>query len=334
MRDSHLRTARPLAWVAGGSRGLGYAIAEQLGRSGYRVLITARTGADLDRAQAQLEADELDVITRVHDVRDAAGARDLVAETESRYGPIEVAVAVAGVISVGPVQDQAEAYDQSVDIMLHGPINVAHAVLGPMRDRGRGRIGIVTSIAGLIPIPHLVAYSAAKHGAVGFARALATELTGSGISVSTIIPGLMRTGGHWHADYHGRPQAEYGWFTALSAMPIVAIDAERAARIIVRGVLTGRRKIIFTLPARLGDLVYRLSPEATGLAIGAAGRLLPAPGDDHAPGHRADAGMPKLFDRLTVLARDAVRRFHQEDAHGDAAGELGRRDVAGPDSRV
>jgi len=63
----------------------------------------------------------------------------------------------------------------------------------------------------------------------------------------------MRTGGHWHADFHGRPSAEYGWFTALSATPIVAVDARRAARIIVAGVLAGRRQIIFTLPARIGD---------------------------------------------------------------------------------
>lgn len=311
MRESHLHTAKPLAWVAGGSRGLGYAVAEQLGRSGYRVLITARTGSDLDRAQEQLAAGGADVITRVHDVRDAQGARDLVAEVQGRYGPIEVVAAVAGVLSVGPVADQAEAYDESVDIMLRGPINVAHAVLPSMRERGRGRIGIVTSIAGLIPVPHLVAYSAAKHGAVGFARGLAEELAGSGISVSTIIPGLMRTGGHWRADYRGRPTAEYGWFTALSAMPIVATDAERAARIIVRGLLSGRRKIIFTLPARIGDLVYRLSPSAVGLAIGVAGRILPGPGDDQAPGYRADEQTPKTFDRFTRLARRSVERFNQ-----------------------
>ena len=311
----HQQTEKPLAWVAGGSRGLGYAIAHELGEAGHRVLITARTEADLDRARVQLAAEGVDVITRVHDVRDADGARELAAEVESRYGPIEVLVAVAGVLRVGPLPDRAEEYAEPIDIMLRGPINLVHAVLPGMQQRDRGRIGIITSIAGIIPVPHLVAYSAAKHGAVGFARALTEELSGSKITVSTIIPGLMRTGGHWHADYIGRPTAEYAWFTALSAAPLMSMDAQRAAKIIVHGVINGRRKIIFTLPARIGELVYRMAPDAVGILIGAAGRLLPPPGDDQAPGYQAAVATSKLFDRLTVLARRSVYRFNQAAAH-------------------
>ena len=322
MADMARQGPRPVAWVAGGSRGLGYALAGELGRAGYHVVISARTQTDLARAADQLRAEGAEVTTRVHDVRDAAGARELVEEIESRYGPIETVISVAGVITVGPVPERAEAYDESLDIMLRGPINVVHAVLPGMRKRHRGRIGIVTSIAGVIPVPHLVAYSAAKHGAVGFARGLSEELTGSGITVSTIIPGLMRTGGHWQAGYVGRSEQEYAWFTGLSAMPVVAMDAARAARIIASGVVAGRRKIIFTLPARLGDFVYRLSPIGVGTMVGAAGRLLPRPPDDRAgddqpdddqvPGHRAAAGLPKVFDRFTALARNAVRRFNNQ----------------------
>jgi short-subunit dehydrogenase len=320
------RTHKPVAWVAGASRGLGLAIARELGNAGHRVLITARTQDDLDRAQSDLVAEGIEVITRVHDVRDAEGARQLVSDVESGFGPIETLIAVAGVLKVGPVPDRAEEYAEPIDIMLRGPINVVHAVLPAMRDRGRGRIGVVTSIAGIIPVPHLVAYSAAKHGAVGFTRALAEELDGTPITVSTIIPGLMRTGGHWHGDYEGQPEREYVWFTGLSAAPLVSTDADRAAKIIVRGVIRGRRKIIFTLPARVGDLLYRLSPVAVGVAVGLAGRLLPDSdrgepagpdqvGHEHAPGYRAAAHTPRIFDRLTVLADRAVRRFNQSTAH-------------------
>lgn len=316
MTDAHgSPNRRPLAWVAGGSRGLGLAIAQELGRTGHRLLITARTEADLDRAEADLSAAGFEVITRVHDVRDAEEARDLVTDIESENGPIDVVFAVAGMLRVGPLPERAEEYDESIDIMLRGPINVVSAVLPGMRKRRRGRIGIVTSIAGIIPVPHLVPYSAAKYGAVGFARALTEELTGSGVSVSTIIPGLMRTGGHWHADYIGQPEQEYLWFTALSATPVVSMDAHRAAHIIVRGVLNGRRKIIFTLPARIGDLLYRLSPEVVGVVIGATGQLLPRPGNQQAPGYRAAATAPKIFDRLTVLAQRAVQRLNQAAAH-------------------
>ncbi|WP_168207567.1 SDR family NAD(P)-dependent oxidoreductase [Microlunatus elymi] len=314
----------PVAWVAGASRGLGLALARELGLAGYRVVITARTAADLERARELLQADGVSVRTIVHDVRDPVAARDVVAEVEATWGSIDTVIAVAGLMKVGPLPQRAEDYDQSIDIMLRGPINVVHAVLPSMQVRGDGRIGIVTSIAGLIPVPHLVPYTAAKFGALGFSRGLTEELRGSGISVSTIIPGLMRTGGHWHADYSGQPGNEYAWFTALSALPVISIEADRAAKIIVGGVLRGRSKIIFTLPALAGDLLYRLSPEAVGLLLGWAGRLLPGPGDDQQPGFRAARGVTSdAFTRITGPARRAVRRWNQQGAHqsgGDASG--------------
>ncbi|HEY9292370.1 MAG TPA: SDR family oxidoreductase [Microlunatus sp.] len=305
-----------VAWVAGASRGLGLALARALGRSGFRVLITARTSSDLDRARDLLVADGITVRARVHDATDPATAREIVADTEATWGPIDTVIAVAGVMKVGPLPERAEEYDESIDIMLRGPINVVHAVLPTMRQRGRGRIGVVTSIAALIPVPHLVPYTAAKFGALGFTRGLSEELSGSGISVSAIIPGLMRTGGHWHADYSGRPDREYAWFTVLSALPVISIDADRAAAVIVRGVLRGRGKIIFTLPALVGDLLYRLSPAVITRLLGIAGRMLPSPGDDHEPGYRAATGVnSSLFERATAPARRAVVAFNQRGAH-------------------
>lgn len=314
MTEDQLRS--PVAVVAGGSRGLGLAVARELGLAGHRVVITARTADDLRRAADLLDSEGISVITRVHDVRDASGSRDLVAEIESEYGPVETLIMVAGVLKVGPVPDRAEEYDEPIDIMLRGPINVVHAVLPGMRKRGRGRIGIVTSIAAIIPTPHLVPYTAAKFGAIGFAQGLTEELRGQPISVTTIVPGLMRTGGHWNAEYDGRPSQEYAWFAALSSLPVVSIAAERAAAIIVRAVLAGRTKIIFTPLARLGELAYRVSPGITTGLLGAAGRLLPGPGDDRAPGHTAAGGVTSpAFNRITVLGRRAIERLNQIGAH-------------------
>ncbi|SDR93357.1 SDR family NAD(P)-dependent oxidoreductase [Microlunatus soli] len=320
---------RPIALVAGGSRGLGLAIARELDRAGQRVVITARTADDLRRARDQLAADGGSVITRVHDVRDAAGARDLVAEIESEHGAVETLICVAGVLKVGPLPDRAEDYDEPIDTMLRGPINLVHAVLPRMRQRGAGRIGIVTSIAAVVPTPHLVPYTAAKYGAIGFAQGLTEELRGEPISVTTIVPGLMRTGGHWHAAYDGRPEQEYRWFALLSSLPIVSIAADRAAAIIVRAVLTGRSKIIFTPLARAGAMAYRISPRATVALLGAASRLLPGPGDDHAPGYlAADAIDSSLYDRATVLGRRAIERLNQLGAHasGMQTGERVRKE--------
>ena len=155
-------------------------------------------------------------------------------------GPIEVLMCVAGVIQVGPLtafdrQDFAEA----IDIMLWGPINTALAVLPAMRRRRRGRIGIITSIGGLISAPHLLPYSTAKHGAAGFGRGLRSELAGTGISVTTVAPGLMRTGSHLRARFRGDVRREYAWFATAASLPVLSMDAGRAARLIVTGVARG-----------------------------------------------------------------------------------------------
>lgn len=317
-----------IALVAGASRGLGLAVARELGRSGRRVLITARTAADLERAAAQLAEEGIAVSTAVLDVTDPAAAREVVARTEATIGPVDTLIAVAGVLKVGPLPDRAEDYAESIDIMLRGPINVVHAALPGMRRRDHGRIGVVTSIAAVVPTPHLVPYTAAKFGALGFARGLTEELSGTGISVSTIIPGLMRTGGHWHGIYSGRSSQEYAWFTVASALPVVSISAPRAAKIIVRGVLDGRRTIIFTLPARLGAVLYRIAPGPSTTLLGWAARLLPARGNDHQPGHRAAQKIDSpLFRRVTASLDRAINSLNQRRAHGNRSS----RDEPGPD---
>lgn len=305
----------PVALVAGASRGLGLMVARDLARRGHRVVITGRSDHSLITARDQLAGEGLQVEARVHDVRDAEGAVDLVAEIEQTLGPVDTLIVVAGVLMVGPLPDRANAYDEPIDIMLRGPINMVHAVLPRMRSRDRGRIGIVTSIGGVIATPHLVPYSVAKFGAVGFGRGLTEELSGTGITVSTIIPGLMRTGGHWNGKYRGHASQEYAWFATLSSVPVVSIDVERAARLITRGVLRGRSMIVFTPLARVGIRLYGMAPDLFTRLLGLAGRFLPRPGGEEKRGHRAATRIrSRVFDRLTVLGDRAVACTNQRSA--------------------
>src|SRR5215207_10885630 len=86
-------------------------------------------------------------------------------------------ICVAGIIQVGPLEALTrEHFTSAIDTMLWGPINISLAVVPGMRERKRGRIGLITSVGGLVSVPHLLPYCSAKFGAVGFSRGLRAEL--------------------------------------------------------------------------------------------------------------------------------------------------------------
>lgn len=310
----------PLALVVGGSRGLGLAAARQLADRGYRLVLTARNAEDLDRAAEQLRTQGATVDVHACDVRDEAGIEALVTLLEEETGPIEVLLHVAGVIQVGPLAALSrDDFREAIDIMLWGPINTTLAVTPRMVARGRGRIGVVTSVGGLIPAPHLLPYSTAKFGATGFARGLRSELSGSGVTVTTVEPGLMRTGSHLNAQFVGNQGPEFAWFSAADNIPLLSMDADRAAAQIVGAVLAGRAVVQPTPLAKVAQRVDALAPNATSLLLGAVTRLLPdAPSSsthEKIPGHEAQQRLrPRArtqLDWVTTLGRRAAKRLNQ-----------------------
>lgn len=311
----------PLALVAGASRGLGLLIARELGRRGHRLVICARSAAELDAARAQLTAEGLAVRTAVCDVADADAVDELVAAVETQDGPIDVAVVVAGVIQVGPLASLTrEHFDEAISIMLWGPINVGLAVSAPMRSRGAGRIGIITSIGGLVPVPHLLPYSTAKFGAVGFSAGLRSELAGTGVKVTTVAPGLMRTGSHLRATFTGRQGAEYAWFAPSATLPGISMNPEKAAAKIVDGILAGRAYVLLSLLTKVGARVNGLAPTTTAAVMGLFSRLLPdgppPAGTDTVQGYQVEQRLKAvpaaLVKVVTVLGRASARRWNQK----------------------
>jgi len=314
--------AAPLALVVGGSRGLGLAAARRLADRGYRLVLTARNAEDLELAADQLRADGATVEVQACDVRDEAGIEALVELVEEESGPIEVLLHVAGVIQVGPLAAlNREDFREAIDIMLWGPINTTLAVTPRMVRRGRGRVGIVTSVGGLIPAPHLLPYSTAKFGATGYSRGLRSELAGTGVTVTTVEPGLMRTGSHLNAQFVGDQGPEFAWFSAADNIPLVSMDANRAAAHIVDAVLVGRAVIQPTPLAKVAQRVDALAPNVTSLFLGAVTRLLPAAPPESTtvhekiPGHVAQSRLqPRNRTRMswiTALGRNAARRLNQ-----------------------
>jgi len=313
-------SVQPVALVAGGSRGLGLLIARELARHGYRPVLWARDAGELDRAVEVLRAEGHDAGAMVRDVRDARAVADGVARIEDEVGPVEVAVHVAGVIQVGPLSALTrEHFEQAIDIMTWGPINLALAVLPAMRRRRRGHIGVITSIGGLVSVPHLLPYSTAKFGAVGFTNGLRAELAGTGVTATTVAPGLMRTGSHLRAEFTGDAPAEYAWFAPGASLPLVSMDAERAAARIVRGILRGRAIVILTPLAKVGARVAGVAPATTAAAMSLLARLLPdAPAGPTATveGRTARARLASpLVERLTVWGNRAAG-VNNEEADG------------------
>lgn len=306
-------TAQPIALVVGASRGLGLLIARELLLRDHQVLIAARDAEALASAE-RLLAPHGSVATRVCDVRDADAVAALVADIESEVGPIDVAVTVAGVIQVGPASAMTlEHFTEAIDTMLWGPVHVAWAVLPAMVGRRRGRIGTVTSVGGMVSPPHLLPYATAKFGAVGFSDGLAAELAGTGVTATTIVPGLMRTGSHERAKFTGDAPAEYAWFASAASLPGLSMGAERAARRIVSAVLAGRPMVILTPLAHAAVRVRGLFPGLTTRAMGVAARFLPVGSSpETVEGHEASRRLASpLLAVLTVLGSRAAHRFNE-----------------------
>jgi short-subunit dehydrogenase len=293
------------AVVTGGSRGLGFALARELRAQGAHVAICARGERQLYAAQAKLGDDVLAIPCDV-------GDRTQVEAFLDEVGPVDVLVNNAGVISVGPWQTQThDDFREMLDIQLWGMLNTTLAVLPSMVERGEGRIANVTSIGGKISVPWLLPYNTAKFAAVGFSEGLRAELAGTGVKVTTVVPGLMRTGSFLAAYFKGdRAALEYSLFTPLSSTPATTVSAERAARRIVAALRRGDPEVTLGLHAKLAARLNGVAPGATAAVLAVVARALP---DVHGTGRLRGSEIDSRVDRspLTRPGRRAADDLNQ-----------------------
>jgi NAD(P)-dependent dehydrogenase (short-subunit alcohol dehydrogenase family) len=299
--------------ITGSSRGLGLALAREFGARGARLVICGRDVQALELARRDLAVRGAEVLAVPCDISVQSQAEKLIAQAVSRFGRVDVLVNNAGIITVGPMAAQTlDDYRQCMDVMYWGTVYPTLAVLPYMRHTGGGRIANITSIGGRVSVPHLLPYNAAKFAAVGFSEGLRAELAREGIHVTTVSPGLMRTGSYRNAWFKGRHRAEYAWFGLSSSLPLLTISAERAARRIVRAIGRKQSSLIITPQAKLLALAHAVAPGATATLLGAANRLLPGTDADAAERHRgkeSESAVTRSF--LTKLGREAGERLNQ-----------------------
>jgi NAD(P)-dependent dehydrogenase (short-subunit alcohol dehydrogenase family) len=298
--------------VTGGSRGLGLVLARELVSEGARVAICARDEAELDRARTQLERSGADVLPVVCDVTSRDQVDAMLARVRERLGPVDILINNAGVIQVGPMEEMtAEDYENALRVHFWGPLFTTLGVLPEMRRRRAGRIVNIASIGGKISIPHLLPYSASKFALVGFSEGLRGSLARDGIYVTTVCPGLMRTGSPRNAWFKGRYREEFAWFSIGDALPVVSMAATRAARRILDACRDGDAELTMPFSAFLIKL-NGLFPGVGADVVSLAERLLPGPGGigcDMRLGSESESGWSPSV--LTKLGDEAAARNNE-----------------------
>ena len=262
--------------ITGGSRGLGLVLAREFLARGARVAILARDASELARAAENLGYRGGEVLTLVCDITRQEQVDSAMANVRRELGPIDVLVNNAGVIAVGPMDAMTvEDYRESLAVHFWGPLFTTLAVLPEMRERREGRIVNISSIGGKISVPRLLPYSVGKFALTGFSEGLRAELLQDNVFVTSVYPGLMRTGSPRNAQFKSQNRAEYTWFSISDALPGFAINAERAARQIVNACQRGAATLIVSLPAKVAITLHCLFPGISATALGAVQLLLP-----------------------------------------------------------
>jgi short-subunit dehydrogenase len=229
------------------------------------------------------------------------------------FGTIDALINNAGIIEVGPLENMRRPdFEKAMQLHCWAPFNLIQQVLPHMRRAGGGRIVNISSIGGKVAVPHMAPYSMSKFALVGLSDAFRAELAQDNIKVTTVTPGVMRTGSQVHAKFKGNHGAEYSWFSMSSALPFASVDAEDAAAQIVEACRHGQPSLIIGFPARLAIIGNALFPSLTGQVMKLINRLLPArvgvEGDEIKSGSEAreERHVPKFIARLgeSAMARN------------------------------
>lgn len=305
-----------VVFITGGSRGLGLAMAEEFARRGARIAICARDGEELERARQTIEREVgTEVLTFVCDVSDRDQVESTIEKVQDHLGSIDVLVNNAGVIAVGPVENQTLVdFEEAMKVNFWSQVYATLATLPEMRRKGEARIVNITSIGGKVSMPHMLPYSCSKFAAVAFSEGLRAELAKTDVKVVTVAPGLMRTGSHINAEFKGKHSQEFTWFSLSGTNPITSINVSRAAKQVVDATVSGRAELIISWQAELLARFHGLAPGLTTEILGIVNRTLPSAGESDEKRKGRDSHNAVTKSPLTALGQMAAKRYNQTPA--------------------
>jgi NAD(P)-dependent dehydrogenase (short-subunit alcohol dehydrogenase family) len=316
-----IRTARytlrdKVAVITGGSRGLGLVLARHICAQGGNVAIIARDPEELARAKADLARRGGAILTVQCDLLDTPQIEAAVRQIIDRFGKIDILINNAGIIEVGPLEHMTrEDFERAMRLHFWAPFDLIAQIIPEMRIWGGGRIVNISSIGGKVAVPHLAPYSVSKFALTGFSDAVRAELARDNIHVTTVAPGMMRTGSHVNAKFKGKHDIEFAWFAASAGAPLVSMNADRAARKILAACRRGQPSLILTFAARGAVFGNALFPNLAGYAMRLVNRFLPKPANAEGNELRAGSEVRRLIpDWLTHLADKATSRNNETKA--------------------
>jgi short-subunit dehydrogenase len=259
--------AERVAWITGASAGIGRALAIELARQGASVAVSARRRDRLEDVAAAVEAEGGHALVAPCDVTEDAAVEATSAEIASHFGRIDLAIANAG-FSVGGRFSKLTGDDwrRQLETNVVGvAITARHAL--PELEKTGGRLVLVGSVAGMISAPRSAPYAASKAAVRAMGQALAAELHGTGVSVTTVHPGFVESEIS-QVDNHGRFDPE-----RVDRRPARLLwPADRAARSILRAAARRKREHVFTLHGKLAGYLGRHAPALVHLAATRARR--------------------------------------------------------------
>jgi NAD(P)-dependent dehydrogenase (short-subunit alcohol dehydrogenase family) len=313
MRTSRYSLRDKVTVVTGGSRGLGLVLARLICAQGGSVALIARDPDELARAKADLAPRGGAVLTVECDLLDAGQIQSAVQQIIDRFGKIDILINNAGIIEVGPLENMArEDFERAMRLHFWAPFELIAQVVPEMRIWGGGRIVNISSIGGKVAVPHLAAYSASKFALTGFSDAIRAELARDNIHVTTVAPGMMRTGSHVNAKFKGKHDMEFAWFAASAGAPLISMNADRAARKILAACRRGQPSLTLTFAARGAILGNALFPNLTGYLMRLVNRFLPKPSGAEGNQLRGGSELHRLIpDWLTRSADRATIRNNE-----------------------
>jgi len=299
--------------IAGASRGLGLELARSFAKEGACVVLLARDRSKLAEIAAELESVGVSVAVLGCDITRQDEVRLNIESIIREFKRIDVLINVAGIIQVGPSEHmQLEDYAEAMAVHFWGPLYLIKEVIPHMKRQGQGRIVNIASIGGKIAVPHLLPYGASKFALVGLSEGMRTELAKDGIYVTTVCPGLMRTGSHFNALFKGQQRKEFALFSAANAW--LSTSSARAARQIMDACRYGASQLVITPQARLFRLLNGMFPSLVAETLSLVCRVLPGAGG--ADGNQLKRGwesQSQVAPSLLTRPADRAANDHKEE---------------------